>query len=575
MHVATTRRHYKDQVYETHLLRRSYREGGKVKNQTLANLSHLPPEVIDVIRRALRGEVMIPASVGFVIESSLPHGHVAAAAAMAEKLGLAKLLGPPGPKRDMVMALVVARVVRPGSKLATTRWWADTTLAGDLGLGEANTDDIYAAMDWLVDRQGSIEAALARRHLGPGALVLYDLSSSHYEGTSCPLAALGFARDHKRGVPQINYGLMTDALGRPISIEVFAGNTADPTALVSAVEKLKGRFGVGEVVVVGDRGMITQARIDAIAEVGGMGWITALRAPAIQALARQGAIQMSLFDDTDLAEITHPDYPGERLVACRNPAMAAERARKRTELLGATEAELDKIKAATQRARSPLRGQDKIGMRVGRVLNKFKMAKHFEVHIGDDSFDYERRAERISTEAALDGVYVVRTSVAPSALSAPEVVEAYKGLARVERGFRSLKTVDLELRPIYHRLAERVRAHALVCMLAEYLVWHLRQAWAPLTFTDEAPPPRANPVAPARRSGAAKAKASTQRTAEGEVAHSFSSLLDHLATLIRSDVRTGTAEHAPRFQELSRPTAVQQKAFELIGVPIPLRLKQL
>ncbi|MGH2383345.1 MAG: IS1634 family transposase [Candidatus Limnocylindria bacterium] len=572
VHVATTRRHYKDKTYETHLLRRSYRDGGKVKSETVGNLSHLPPEVIDLIRRALKGESLVAASDALTIERSLPHGHVAAVAAMATKLDLTKLLGPACRERDLALALIVARVVRPSSKLATTRWWQDTTLASDLGVGDATTDDVYGAMDWLVSRQDSIEAALATAHLSPGGMALYDLSSSYVEGSCCPLAARGYSRDHKRGTAQINYGLMTDVEGRPVSIEVFAGNTADPSAFVSAVDKLRQRFGLTQMVMVGDRGMITSARIDALKEIGGMGWISALRAPQVQALAEAGALQMSLFDETGLAEITHPDYPSERLVCCRNPALARERARKREDLLQATEKELDKIALATTRDTRPLRGKDKIGLRVGRVLNRYKVGKHFELDIADDRFDYARNEDRIDKEALLDGVYVVRTSVASNDLSAPQVVAAYKNLSVVERDFRSLKSVDLELRPIHHRTEERVRAHALICMLAEYLVWHLRKAWAALTFTDEEPPIKENPVAPAERSDAAKDKASRQRTADDEPAHSFATLLDHLGTLIRSDVRIdGVGERLP-FQQLSEPTPIQRKAFELIETPVPLRV---
>ena len=572
VHVATTRRHYKDKTYETHLLRRSYREGGKVKSETVGNLSHLPPEVIDLIRRALKGESFMAASDAFTIERSLPHGHVAATAAVAKRLDLPRLLGPACRERDLALALIVARVVRPSSKLAATRWWQDTTLAHDLGVADATTDDVYGAMDWLVSQQDSIEAALAKRHLSPGGLALYDLSSSYVEGSCCPLAERGYSRDQKRGKAQINYGLMTDAEGRPVSIEVFAGNTADPSAFVSAVDKLRQRFGLTQMVMVGDRGMITSARIDALREIGGMGWVSALRAPQIQALAEAGAVQMSLFDETGLAEITHLDYPGERLVCCRNPALARERARKREDLLQATEKELSKIHQATLRDARPLRGKDNIGLRAGRVLDRYKVGKHFDLVIADDRFDYARKQDRIDKEAFLDGVYVVRTSVARDNLSAPQVVAAYKNLSVVESDFRSLKSVDLELRPIRHRREERVRAHALICMLAEYLVWHLRKAWAPLTFTDEEPPIEADPVATAERSDAAKEKASRRRTADNEPAHSFATLLDHLGTLIRSDVRVDGVGEQPPFQQLSKPTPIQRRAFELIDTPVPLRV---
>jgi hypothetical protein len=570
MHVVTTRRHYKDKVYETHLLRRSYREGGKVRNETLANLSHLPGHVIELIRRSLRGEAFVGAGEGFEIARSLPHGHVAAVVAQARKLGLPDLLGPACGERDLAFALVVARVCRPGSKLATARWWADTTLAADLGVAEASSDDVYAAMDWLLARQPTVEAALARRHLAPGGLVLYDLSSSWVEGSHCPLAARGFSRDNKGGRAQIEYGLVTDPEGRPVSVEVFAGNTADPTAFIAAAEAVRTRFGLTDVVLVGDRGMITSARIRALREVGGLGWVTSLRAPSIAALAAEGGpLQLSLFDESNLAEISHPDYPGERLVACRNPALAAERARKRDELLAATEALLAKVAASVEAGR--LSDRAKIALRVGRDLNRYKMAKHFDLDIAEGRFAYSRKHGAIADEAALDGIYVIRTSVGSSAMSAPEVVEAYKRLTLVEADFRSLKAIDLDLRPIYHHLSDRVRAHVLICMLAAYLVWHLRRAWAPLTFTDEDRPARSDPVAPARRSAAAQAKASRRRTAEGEAAHSFASLLDHLATLTRDEI-VFTGGSGARVHKLTNATTVQRKAFELIGSTVPMTL---
>jgi hypothetical protein len=569
--VVTTRRHYKDKVYETVLLRRSYREGGKVKTETLANLSHLPPEAIAAVRASLAGQTLVAASEGFEVERSLPHGHVAAVWAMARELGLAKLLGPACPERDLVLALVVARACQPASKLATTRWWASTTLGPDLGVEGASTDDVYAAMDWLVARQAGTEAALARRHLAPGGRVLYDLSSSWVEGSCCPLAKRGYSRDGKTGKAQIEYGLTCDPEGRPVAVEVFAGNTADPSAFISAAQAVRERFGLTDVVMVGDRGMITSARIAALKAVGGLGWLTSLRAPSIAALATSGALQMSLFDEVNLAEITHPDYPGERLVACRNPALAAERARKRQALLVATEADLGEVRSAVERERQPLRGQDNIALRVGRVINRHKMAKHFELVIADDTFSFSRKEEQIAAEAALDGIYVVRASAPHTAgLSAAELVGAYKDLKFNEAGFRSLKAIDLDLRPIYHYSEDRVRAHVFICMLALYLVWHLRRAWAPLCFTDEAPPARADPVAPARRSAAALAKVRRKRGDDGEPLHSFATLIDALAALTRNTiVFTGGA----RVTKLSAPTALQRRAFELLGTPIPTELK--
>jgi hypothetical protein len=570
MHVVTTRRQYKDKVYEATLLRRSYREGGKVKNETLANLSHLPKDAIEAVRACLGGKALVEAGEGWDIERALPHGHVAAAWAMAHKLGLAKLLGPACAERDLAVALVVARAVRPGSKLATTRWWQTTTLATDLGVAGASTDDVYGAMDWLAARQASTETALARRHLAPGGRVLYDLSSSWVEGSHCPLARRGHSRDGKVGKAQVEYGLTCDPDGRPIAVEVFAGNTAGPTAFISEASAVKERFGLGDVVMAGDRGMITAARIEALRSVGGLGWLTSLRAPSIAALAASGALQMSLFDDVNVAEIAHPDYPGERLVACRNPALAVERARKRSELLAATEADLGAVKAAVERERQPLRGRDQIALRVGKVINRHKMAKHFELATDDDSFSFSRKEGQISAEAALDGIYVVRAS-APhtTGLSAAELVGAYKDLKFNEAGFRSLKAIDLDLRPIYHYTEARVRAHVFICMLALYLVWHLRRAWAPLCFTDEAPPPRTDPVAPAQRSRPALTKISRQHDQDAHPYHSFATLLDELATLTRNTiVFTGGA----RIVKLSTPTPLQRRAFELIGVPVPIEL---
>lgn len=561
-------RKYKDREYVSHLLRRSYREAGKVRHETLGNISALPEPTIELIRQSLAGKNHVLAGEGFEIERSLPHGHVAAVAAQAATLGFPGLLGPACAERDLALALVVARVCRPGSKLATTRWWTDTTLAADLGVADASTDAVYAAMDWLGGRQRAIEAALAKRHLVAGGMVLYDLSSSWMEGTHCPLAARGYSRDHKSGKTQIEYGLMTDPEGRPVSVEVFAGNTADPTAFIAAVDKLRARFGLGDVVLVGDRGMITTARIKALQQIGGLGWVTSLRAPAVAALAAaDGPLQLSLFDESNLAEITHPDYPDERLVACRNPALATERTRKRDELLAATEADLAAIQTATTRQRRPLRAKDKIALRVGKVINRHKMAKHFTVVIGETGFSFTRKTEQIAAEAALDGIYIIRTSVTAETLDTPAVVEAYKSLAGVERNFRSLKAIDLDLRPIYHRTEDRVRAHVLICMLAAYLVWHLRRAWAPLCFTDEQHPARSDPVAPARRSNNALAKASRQRDANNQPLHSLASLLDHLATLTRNQIRFGAAPMVT----LSTPTTLQRRAFDLLNTTIPLK----
>jgi hypothetical protein len=479
---------------------------------------------------------------------------------MARKLGVGALLGPPGPQRDLALALVVARVVEPASKLATTRWWSTTTLAADLGVADASTDDVYAAMDWLSGRQRDIESALARRHLSPGGMVLYDLSSSWMEGHCCPLAARGYSRDHKAGKEQIEYGLTCDPEGRPIAVEVFAGNTADPTAFISAAAAVRERFGLTDVVMVGDRGMITTARINALKEVGGLGWVTSLRAPAIRALVEGGTLQLSLFDQANLAEISHPDYPDERLVACRNPALAAERSRKRGELLAATQALLAPI-AATVNA-GKLVGADKIGVRAGKVVNRHKMAKHFTLTITDTSFAYTPNTEAIDAEAALDGIYVIRASAAhTAALPSPAVIEAYKNLAYVEADFRSLKAIDLDLRPIHHWTEERVRTHVFICMLASYVVWHLRRAWAPLCFTDETKPERVDPVAPAQRSPAALAKASRQLNNNAEAIHNLATLFAELGTLTRNTIVFTGGAHITK---LAIPTPLQHQAFELI-----------
>jgi hypothetical protein len=571
VHVVTTRRHYKDKVYETTLLRRSYRQGGKVKTQTVGNLSHLPAEAIAAIRQVLKGEQLVVADTKAELGRSLPHGHVALVWQVARQLGLPGLLGPPGQQRDLALALVIARVLRPASKLATTRWWADTTLAHDLGVQDATTDEVYGAMDWLGQRQERIERTLARRHLAPGGLALFDLSSSYVEGHHCQLAARGYSRDQKVGKDQIEYGLLTDPAGRPVAVEVLAGNTADPTAFTSMVERIRGRFKLKRLVLVGDRGMITAARVEALRELAGMGWITCLRADKIRQLATDGPLQLGLFDQMNLAEIRHPDFPGERLVCCRNPALATERARKRGELLAATEAELDKLTRLVKAGK--LKGAAKIGVRVGKVAGKFKVAKHFDLQITDTTFSYARRADQIAAEAALDGIYVVRTSVAADYLDTPGVVEAYKRLAKVERDFRSLKTIDLELRPIHHRLDGRVRAHVLVCMLACYLVWHLRRTLAPLCFTDQTPPTRSDPVAPAQRSADAAAKASRRQLDDATPTHSFRSLLDHLGTLTRNQVHFASQPRPVTTELLATPTPTQHRAFELVGAPIPLTLK--
>jgi len=567
--------------YSSAYLRRTYREAGKVKNETVANLSSLPGHVIDLIDAGLKGQQLVPAGEAVTITRSLPHGHVAAVHAMAAKLGLPALLGPAGPRRDLALALIISRVVAPASKLSTLTWWADTTLGADLGVDRASTDDIYAAMDWLARQQDAIEAQLAARHLAPaadpGRQALFDLSSSWLEGRRCPLAARGYSRDGKKGKLQIEYGLLTDPDGRPAAVRVFPGNTGDPAAFTSIVKVVREKFGLQEMVMVGDRGMITSARIaalnrqeDGTARPDPYGWITALRAPAIKKLmAQDGPLQLSLFDEQDLAEITSPDFPGERLIACRNPVLAAERARKREDLLQATEKLLAPLIARVAAGR--LAGAGPIGVEAGKVIGTYKTAKHFDLTITDDSLTVTRRQDQIDAEAALDGFYVLRTPIPAAQLDAPGVVTAYKNLKYVERDFRHLKADDLDLRPVFHWLEERVRAHVLICMLACYLTWHLRRAWAPLTFTDEQPPEQENPVTPARRSAAAQAKASGQYDPAGQPYRGFRGLLEHLATLTRNQVRfTGTRTEVPM---LTEPTSTQREAFRLIGVPVPLTLK--
>ena len=554
--------------YESRLLRRSFRKpDGKVGKETLANLSALPAAAVNAVEAVLKGATLVDAGAALAVTRSRAHGHVALVHAAARQLGLPALLGPPCRERDLAYALIVSRVVAPRPKLATLAWWDDVTLGPDLGIADAPRDDVYAAMDWLLGRQDPIEAALAGRHLGEGGIAMFDLSSSWVEGTHCELAARGYSRDGKKGREQIEYGLLTDPQGRPVAIRVFTGNTADPAAFIQAVELVRGKFGLNDLVMVGDRGMITSARIRALKELGGLGWITCLRAPAIRRLAADsGPLQMSLLDEQDLAEITSPDYPGERLIACRNPLLAAERARKREDLLAATEALL--AKARDQAAAGRIRGADKIGVRVGKIISRYKVAKHFILEIGDDRFAWRRDQAAIDAEAALDGIYIIRTSVPASSLDAPGAVTAYKNLAFVERDFRSLKADDLDLRPIHHWLGDRVRGHVLICMLAAYLTWHLRAALAPLTYTDEQPPARTSPVAPARRSAHADAKAATHASTGGQPLRSFRGLLSHMATLTRSTITLG----AITFEKISDPTPAQRRAFDLIEAPIPLTL---
>jgi len=558
------------------LLRESFRIDGKVKNRTLSNLSHWPPDRVQALRQVLQGASPAPSGPDSLeITRSRPHGHVAAVLGALRQLQLDTLIDQhPSRQRNLVLAMIVARILDPASKLATARALHAETLHSTLGeildLDSADADELYQAMDWLLPRQAAMEQSLAQRHLAEGALVLYDLTSTYFEGRHCPLGRRGHSRDDQPGKLQIVFGLLTNAQGCPVAVEVFEGNTADPKTVPAQVAKLRERFGLQRVILVGDRGMITSARIrEDLQTTPGLDWITALRASQIQKLAAAGALQRSLFDRTDLAEITHPAYPGERLLACYNPLLAEERARKRPELLAATERELEKIAVATRRPCRPLRGKQIIGVRVGKVLGRYKIGKHFQIRIEEDGLHYQRRQANIEREASLDGIYVVRTNVSADQLSGEQVVASYKGLSGVERAFRSLKTVDLQVRPIHHRLPDRVRAHIFLCMLAYYVEWHLRQAWAPLLFDDHDQPAaraqRSSIVSPALRSDATLRKARTQRTADGLPVHSFQSLLSDLATIVRNRIQPRDP-HIPAFDILTTPTPAQQRAFDLLGV---------
>ena len=557
------------------LLRESFREQGRVKNRTLANLSHWPPAQIEALRQVLKGETTLgpPLERAFAVVRSLPHGHVAAVLGTMRQLKLAQLLQP-GPERARVLALIAQRVLEPASKLATARALraetAHSTLGGELELAPVDEDDLYRALDWLLPQQLQIEAALARRHLGEGTLVLYDVSSTYFEGHCCPLAHYGHSRDERRGNPQIVFGLLADAEGCPVAVEVFEGNTADPKTVATQISKLRERFELKDIVLVGDRGMLTQARIEQqLRPVPGLEWITALRTGEIQKLVGDGALQLSLFDQTDLAEVTHPDYPGERLVVCRNPLLAAERARKREDMMAAAEQKLAAIAAATRRPQRPLRDPERINYRIGALLGPKKVGKYFHWQITAEGLTYQRDHARIARDAALDGIYVLRTSLPAARLDAAQTVRSYKRLSQVERAFRILKSLDLELRPIHHRLAERVRAHVLICWLAYYVEWHLRRALAPLLFTDEhrGEPPAASPVAPARRSASAEAKARHKRNADNLPVQSFRDLLRDLATIVKNRIQPALKSVAP-FDIVTRPTPLQQQALQLLGLAL-------
>ena len=550
----------------TVLLRESFREGAKVRKRTLANLSGWSAAQLDAMRAILRGEDLRPVAQVFEITASRAHGHVEAVTMAMQRLGFAGVLAStPSRERDLVCAMVASRIVAPHTKLATTRWWHTTTLAEDFGVADASEDECYAAMDWLVARQDRIQKKLAARHLQDGGVVLYDLTSSYFEGSHCPLAKRGYSRDGKRGTLQVNYGVITNAGGCPVAVSVYDGNTADSRTFLPAVQQVRDAFGIAHVVMVGDRGMISSHAIDEMRDTAGMDWVTALKSTSIRALVEQGHLQLDLFDERNLLELTSPDYPGERLVACRNPSLATKRARTREELLGATERALAKIR--TRVVAGTLTGADAIGVCVGKIVNQYHVAKHVVLTISDRAFTYARHADRIAAEAALDGLYIIRTSLPAAQMDAATCVRTYKSLADVERAFRALKTVDLHVRPIHHRTADRVRAHIFLCVLAYYVEWHLRDAWRELMFadTDQSAKATRDPVAPATRSTAAQAKASRHTLEDGTPTHSFATLLAELATRVRNTCRTPHAGPAsPTFEVLTTPNAKQQRAFALI-----------
>ena len=569
MHVVTTRRHHKGKVYQAHLLRRSYREGKKVKSETLGNLSHLPTHIIDMIRRSLKGEVMLPSTEAFEATSSRHHGHVDAVLRVMKRLGFEQLIASTRSReRDLVMAMVAARILEPDSKLATTRWWNTTTLPANLGVADADEDELYDAMDWLLKKQPRIEKKLAARHLKEGGLVLFDLTSSYFEGVTCPLAALGKSRDGKRGKLQVNYGLLTDERGRPVAVSIFKGNKGDPKTLMPQVQKVKEAFGIKTMVMVGDRGMITQTQIDEIKDIEGVDWIAALKTGGIKKLVEGEAIQMELFDKRNFFELTHPDYPGERLVACLNPELRKLRGHKRQSLLEATIRELKKVQSMVQRGKLRGKGKDEIGVRVGRVINKYKMSKHLVLDIKDGHFEFRIDEQKVKAEAALDGIYVIRTSLDEERSSAEDTVRRYKKLALIEQAFRSLKTMDLKVRPIRHRTEDRVRAHIFLCMLAYYVEWYMREAWRPLLFCDEDQEAKntRDPVAPAKRSKEALRKAHFRVLDDGSDAHSFQTLLKLLSSIVRNVCRVPGAEpQDPTFEVVTTPDGKQQRAYDLLG----------
>ena len=550
----------------TVLLRESYREGSKVRKRTLANLSSLSAAQIEAMRAVLAGQAVQPSAQALEITASRAHGHVHAVTLAMQRLDFASVLGTKRSReRELVLAMVAARIVAPHTKLATTRWWHTTTLAADFGVADADEDDLYAAMDWLLARQEAIQKKLAARHLSAGGLVLYDLSSSYFEGSTCPLAKLGYSRDGKKGLLQVNYGLLSDARGCPVAVSVHEGNVADSATFIPQVQRLREQFGIEQLVMVGDRGMIGHKAIAELRQMDGIGWITALKNASIRTLVEQGQLQLDLFDERNLVELSSPEYPGERLVACRNPQLAKLRAHKREALLAATEMKLQAIEARVQAGK--LQGADAIGLRVGKVVNQYKVAKHFELAIADASFSFTRKHDAIATEAALDGIYIIRTSLAAQRMDAADCVRNYKALANVERAFRSLKTVDLKVRPIHHRTADRVRAHILLCMLAYYVEWHMREAWRELMFadTDQAAKATRDPVAAAERSELALEKLASRKIDDGSPAHSFITLMSELGSIVRNTCRTpNNGPDAPTFDIVTTPNATQRHALDLI-----------
>ena len=570
VHVATTKRVYKGKTYVTHLLRRSIRKGKTVTHETLGNLSHLPDHLIDIIKRSLKGETFVPAADAFKITRSLPHGHVEAVLKMIRKLGLDDLIASePSRRRDLVVAMIAERLLFPSSKLANTRHWHDTTLAEELDVGDATEDQLYDAMDWLLTRQEAIEKKLARRHLSDGALVLYDVTSSYYEGKTCPLARFGHDRDGKTGLPIIVYGTLTDADGRPVAVQVYPGNTGDPKTVPDQVEALTKRFGLSRVVLVGDRGMLTQTQIDVLKKHPGLGWISALRSGSIRRLLADGQLIRNDLETQRLAEISSPEFPGERLVACYNPQLAEQRRQKRQELLAATQAELEALAVSVARASDRTETAAAIGVRAGKIINHYKVAKHFTLTIRDGHLGWARKDDAITNEEMLDGIYVIRTSEPAERLMAADGVRSYKRLALVEQAFRSLKGIDLLVRPIHHRTADRVRAHILLCLLAYYVEWHLRQAWEPLLFEDEelsVDRRHRDPVAPARTSESARQKKKTHVTPGGLPVQSFRTLMAHLGTRCRNMCIVSADPNRTPFRQVTEADALQAEALRLIAV---------